>query len=197
MKTVSSDSARRQKDTAGWLKNRPVWLTAFNTPPFTYPPFGLLTVARAWKRHGLEASVRQLEIDRAGELADRAVEHDVALVGMSVTAGPPLAAAVAAGRALRKAGIPVVWGGAMPTTAPWACLSFDAADVVVVGPGEHGTEALLETLNTFRPETRDPMVMSLEPPPYEPSPVPVYPDPSLLDDPAPYLPPRPPFRGRA
>jgi len=170
----------------------PVWLVSFSSERHHYPPFGLLALANAWGRRGFDVSVRQLSTERAHALAAEARQVGVALVGLSVTAGPPLAAAVIAGRELREQGIPVVWGGAMPTTAAQTCLEFGAADVVVIGPGEQRPVQILESALAVRRHGLDPVVLRLDP--ATPAGAgPWYPDPSLLPNPARHLRPRPPF----
>lgn len=80
---------------------------------------------------------------RLAELAEGAV-----CVGMGVLTGAPIADAMAASAAVRRAcpTVPVVWGGWHPSLFPRACIEEGVADVVVVGQGERTFAELVDRL---------------------------------------------------
>lgn len=172
---------------------RTAWLAAFESPPHRYPPFGLLAVGKALSELGL--SVKVLHTDEADplELVAAVIDAEISWVGMSVTAGPTFEASVKAGRALRAAGVTVVWGGAMPTVAPEICAGFGACDLMVQGTAENDLSRLFISSS---PHEAPRIVRCVKTDTNDGS-CPIYPDPRLLSDPSAYLTPRPPFKAVA
>jgi anaerobic magnesium-protoporphyrin IX monomethyl ester cyclase len=73
-------------------------------------------------------------------------DGSVVAVGVTVMGGPQLRSAIAVSKAIREKlpTVPIIWGGAFPTTCPEAALNAPYIDYAVRGQGE---DTLLELLN--------------------------------------------------
>lgn len=76
-------------------------------------------------------------------------ERKVSAVGLSVMGGPQLRSAIAASKAIRARfpAVPIVWGGAFPTSCPEAALNVPYVDFAVRGQGEETFIRLLDCLS--------------------------------------------------
>ena len=118
-------------------------------------PLAILSLFKALEER-FDVVLLDGNVDR--EIASTAVrlisETGVEAVGISVMGGPQLRAAIAVSRAIRERAptIPIIWGGAFPTSCPDAALSSPYADFVVRGQGE---ETLSRVLDAITARERD------------------------------------------
>jgi radical SAM superfamily enzyme YgiQ (UPF0313 family) len=77
-----------------------------------------------------------------------AADTRVDAIGVTVMGGPQLRTAIAVSKAIRASApaIPIVWGGAFPTSCPEAALRVPYVDYAVRGQGEETFTALLDAL---------------------------------------------------
>jgi anaerobic magnesium-protoporphyrin IX monomethyl ester cyclase len=86
-------------------------------------------------------------------------DGSVGAVGVTVMGGPQLPSAIAVSRAIREKlpTLPIIWGGAFPTSCPEAALNAPYVDYAVRGQGEDTLVELLDALAERRNEALDPI----------------------------------------
>lgn len=104
------------------------------------PPIGLLYVATALARAGVAVDIldTHVEAEWKGKLAGYLSVNEYAWVGVSCIIGQRMRNADEVTRIVREYtdGVPVVWGGTMPTVMPREVKQAYAPDYVVEGEGE-------------------------------------------------------------
>ncbi len=169
-----------------------LWLVGFDERPFQYPPQGLLVTALAARKAGWSAQVSQFGLEEWDAFAQALERRKPSAIGLSLFAGPRLKAVIQASRMATKAGVRVVWGGALATTAPELCAGSGLADVLVIGRSEVAPEQWLTALSNAKPG-QDTVVIEGQvcalPGRFDE----FYPDPALLEEPRAFTQPRPPF----
>jgi len=86
-------------------------------------------------------------------------DGSVGAVGVTVMGGPQLPSAIAVSRAIREKlpTVPIIWGGAFPTSCPEAALNAPYVDYAVRGQGEDTLVELLDALAERHNEALDPI----------------------------------------
>lgn len=108
-------------------------------------PQGLLSVATYLKQHGHDVKITDRNIDRVS--MERLIKDFCPDVfGCSVMSNRGLRDALAISRKAKKHGLPVVWGGQMPSMQAELVLASGCVDIVSVGEGE---ETWLELTEYF------------------------------------------------
>ena len=115
-----------------------------------FNPLGLLAIGSYLKSLGHEVRLldRCVERVRFKELLAR---FQPELVGVSVMSSRGLKDAIRISRSAKKAGLFVVWGGAMPSMQPELVLRESFVDAVAIGEGEYTFRDLLEVVQGKRP----------------------------------------------
>ncbi len=108
------------------------------------PPYGLLAAAQSLRDAGHEVVLQHLFWRPGSELDLLSACSNADAVGLSVMAGPDLAAAVGASRTLEHAGHFVFWGGAYPSIVPEIALSEPSVSAVLRGEAESNLVAFCE-----------------------------------------------------
>ncbi|MCR5207679.1 MAG: B12-binding domain-containing radical SAM protein [Eubacterium sp.] len=114
-----------------------------------FNPLGLLSIGSHLKRIGHNV-----------KLVDRCVSHDnlkkliaefkPGLVGVSLMSSRGLKDAIKVSKTVHSLGIPVAWGGAMPSMQHEICLENDYVDYVMFSEGEFTFEELIEVIEGKR-----------------------------------------------
>jgi len=108
-------------------------------------PLGLLSIATCLAGHGHNVRVYDRTVERGGRAKYfKSFKPDV--VGVSAITFGSFPDAMKITARARKAGIPVVWGGQLPSLVPDIVLKDSGADFVVIGDGEFALLELLEAL---------------------------------------------------
>lgn len=112
------------------------------------PPLGVLTLAAALSKKGIDATLLDENVDPAFETKLRSeLRNDHICVGVSSMTGPQIASALRISRIIRDASpLPVVWGGVHPSLEPRATIAHDLVDMIVVGDGEETFPKLVKCL---------------------------------------------------
>ena len=110
-------------------------------------PLGLLAIASYLKRLGhavriIDCNIRRVHIKKELDV----FRPDV--VGLSVMSARGVKDAILISRTVKKSGLPVIWGGQMPSLQPEMALSCEYVDHVCVGEGELAWQDILETLKS-------------------------------------------------
>jgi len=118
-----------------------------------YPAFGIMFVADALLKAGYRVKIVHPESDRIGAIQAALKEEKPLFVGLSVMATPLLLEDIEISKALKAAGVPVVWGGIHPTMAPDTALAADYVDYILTGEVEETIVGFAEALRAGkRPE---------------------------------------------
>ncbi|MBN1937997.1 MAG: B12-binding domain-containing radical SAM protein [Candidatus Aminicenantes bacterium] len=125
-------------------------LSTYPRRPFLAPPYGLLYVASALDRAGIDVRLYHRKVLDRGQVL-RAAEEILALkpvlAGFSTISGPSLIPALAVSKIIKtRTKIPVVWGGLHATQYPEQVLASPWVDYVVVGEGEETAVELARAL---------------------------------------------------
>ncbi len=108
-------------------------------PTLLFAPYNYLTLATDLRDHGWLPMILDERIDDVGASLD-AEFHAGRLAALCLTSmmGPQLSYAIslAQGWRVRYPGVPILWGGILPTELPDLCAQHDAVDIVLRGWGE-------------------------------------------------------------
>jgi len=108
-------------------------------------PLGLLSIAACLAAHGHTVRVFDRTVERGGRGKYlRSFRPDV--VGISAITFGSFPDAMKLTARWQKAGVPVVWGGQLPSLVPDIVLKDSGADYVVIGDGEFALLELLDAL---------------------------------------------------
>jgi anaerobic magnesium-protoporphyrin IX monomethyl ester cyclase len=116
----------------------------------TVIPLGLLSIATNLKKHGHEVWI----YDRAaegGSIKKRLREIAPDVVGISSLTFGSFRDALKVSACAKKRGLPVIWGGQIPSLVPEVVLRNEAVDAVVIGDGEFAMLELLEVFENKKP----------------------------------------------
>jgi len=110
-------------------------------------PLGVLSIASFLKRKGHEVKIidRNTEKVRLNSLLD---EFNPDAVGVSVMSARGVTDAVKISKAVKTRGIPVIWGGQMPSLQPEMALTCEYVDYLSVGEGEYTWLDILNALSS-------------------------------------------------
>lgn len=119
------------------------------------PPHSLLAVAAPLHREGYRVRIIDQRTDRRWRrnLA-LALEGKPLCVGITSMVGTQIAFALDAARLVREKAtgdVPIVWGGAHPSTLPEQTLENDWVDIVCIGEGDATFPELVRTLSSHEP----------------------------------------------
>lgn len=135
-------------------------LSTYPRRPFLAPPYGILYVASALDRAGIDVRLYHRKVlDRAQvvQAASGILDSNPSLVGFSTISGPSLIPALAVSRIIKtRTRIPVVWGGLHATQFPEQVLASPWVDYVVVGEGEETVVDLVRALREENGKRFDP-----------------------------------------
>lgn len=112
-------------------------------------PLGLLSIATYLEQHGHTVKLYDRTVD-GGSLKSLLGSFSPDIAGVAAPAFKCFKDAVKVSRILRKRGIPVVWGGAIPSLIPETVLQSGVVDFVVRGEGEL---TFLDLINTLPAQT--------------------------------------------
>lgn len=118
-------------------------------PTLLFPPFNYLALATDLAEQGYEPLILdERRDDVRGRLAAEHRAGRLAAVGLTSMMGPQLSYGLAIAADLRDAcpGVPLIWGGILPTELPELCARHPAVDAVVRGWGEGRLPALVDRL---------------------------------------------------
>ncbi|HOU10290.1 MAG TPA: radical SAM protein [Clostridiales bacterium] len=108
-------------------------------------PLGLLSIATCLAEHGHTVRIFDRTVERGGRGKYlRSFAPDI--VGISAITFGSFPDAMKLTARWRKAGVPVVWGGQLPSLVPEIVLKDSGADFVVIGDGEFALLELLDAL---------------------------------------------------
>jgi len=113
-------------------------------------PLGLLSIATYLKERGYVVRMWDRDVKRI-DLQDMLADFQPDVIGISVISAFGLRDAMEMSKTLRMQGLPVVWGGAMPSTEPRMVLQEGCADYVVISEGEMTFHELLTALEKKTP----------------------------------------------
>lgn len=113
-------------------------------------PLGILSIASYVEQFGHTAKVYDREV-RRGSFTKFLQADKPDIVGVSVISGKAVKDAMKVTAAAKALGIPVVWGGLMPSCYPEFVLRESGADMVSVGEGELSWRELLDAMRENRP----------------------------------------------
>jgi len=111
----------------------------------TVIPLGLLSIATLLKENSHEVKIYDRTVQ--GVKVDKVLDDfkpDV--VGISVLTFGSFRDGIKVSKKVKKRGLPVVWGGQVPSLVPEIVLSEDSVDCLVIGDGEF---AMLDLLDAF------------------------------------------------
>jgi len=117
-------------------------------------PLAVLSLSAALEgRYGCQLLDGNVDRDFVKTAVRTIGETNVAAVGVTVMGGPQLRTAIAVSAAIRAAypSVPIVWGGAFPTSCPEAALKAPYVDYAVRGQGEETFVELLDALCAAEP----------------------------------------------
>ncbi len=109
-----------------------------------YPPFGILSIASALRKKGIEVNVFHERATPGNMKSILQRSHDSLFAGFSVLTGKTINHNLRLSRMFKVEGIPVLWGGIHPTFLPECTLRNDAVDYIIMGEGEEGICEFLE-----------------------------------------------------
>ena len=112
-------------------------------------PLGLLSIASFLKRRGHEVKIVDRNIEKV-RLRSVVREFCPDAVGVSVMSARGIKDAVQISKCVNALGIPVIWGGQMPSMQPEMALSCEYVDYVSVGEGEYVWLDILNALSAAR-----------------------------------------------
>ena len=110
-------------------------------------PLGLLAIASYLKRLGHDVRIIDCNIRRV-RVKKELDSFRPDAVGVSVMSARGVTDAIRISRVAKQGGLPVIWGGQMPSLQPEMALSCEYVDHVCVGEGELVWQDILETLQT-------------------------------------------------
>jgi radical SAM superfamily enzyme YgiQ (UPF0313 family) len=100
------------------------------------PPLGLLYLATALKKSGIESKIIHRNVREIDNIIKEVNEYKPDLIGMSVFTGYNNIKYVELSQVFKKEGYKIVWGNAHPSLLPEQVLKEDFVDFVVIGEGE-------------------------------------------------------------
>lgn len=110
-------------------------------------PLGLLSLATHLSQDGHTVEIFDRAVD-AGSIGKRLRRFQPDILGVSSLGIKSFNDALKVSAAAKKAGLPVVWGGHIPTLIPDLVLKTGMVDYVILGDGEIPFAALLNALST-------------------------------------------------
>jgi anaerobic magnesium-protoporphyrin IX monomethyl ester cyclase len=110
-------------------------------------PLGLLSIATFLKLYNHTVRIYESGISKE-KFKDVLKEFSPDIVGVSVMSGKAVDDATALSKKVKSAGIPVVWGGYLPTAMPELTLKTGCVDYISIGEGEYTWRDLLDSLET-------------------------------------------------
>ena len=113
-------------------------------------PLGLLAIATFLKRHGHEVKIVDRNTGKAN-VADVIRSFAPDAVGVSVMSARGVRDAIRISRLAKTQGVPVIWGGQMPSMQPEMALSCEFVDYVAMGEGEYVWLDILAALSRGEP----------------------------------------------
>lgn len=108
-------------------------------------PLGLLSIATYLKNHNHTVRIYESGISKE-KFKDVLKEYSPDIVGVTVMSGKAVNDAIALSKKVQSAGIPVVWGGYLPTAMPELALKTGSVDYISIGEGEYTWLDLLDSL---------------------------------------------------
>ncbi len=114
-----------------------------------FNPLGLLAIGSYLEMIGHKVKLVDRCVSRV-DIKKVVDEFKPGVVGLSLMSSRGLKDAVKVSKQIKKTGITMAWGGAMPSMQPEECLESGYADYVMMGEGEHIFEELIEYLEGKR-----------------------------------------------
>ncbi len=111
----------------------------------TVIPLGILSIATLLKNEGHEAMIYDRSV-QGGRIEKAIDSFKPDVVGISALTFGSFRDAIKVSKKVKKQGLPVVWGGQVPSLVPEIVLSEDGVDCLVIGDGEY---AMLEIVNSL------------------------------------------------
>lgn len=111
----------------------------------SYAPLGIMSIATYLNKNGHNAIIcdRYFETDK---IETTLKKHNPDIIGVSITSHSFINDAIIISKAANKMGIPVVWGGSLPSAISFEALSSGFVDYVSYNEGE---ETWLDIANAF------------------------------------------------
>lgn len=113
-------------------------------------PLGLLSIAAHLTKHGHSVRVYDRVVER-GSLKEHYDAFRPDIAGVSALGTQSFPDAIKVSKWLKKRGVPVIWGGHVPSALPDIVLKTGAVDFVAVGEGEITMLELIEALERKEP----------------------------------------------
>ena len=119
------------------------------------PPHAVLAIAAPLLKSGYRVAVidQRVEENWRRKLKDALAQNPVC-IGISTMTGTQISFALQAARLVRDHGrgaVPIIWGGAHPSSLPEQTLEHDLVDIVCIGEGEETFLELTDALSRRRP----------------------------------------------
>ncbi len=116
------------------------------------PPISIVTLGSYLEQNGIEAILLDTHLEENYEMAIKKLlqDNDICLIGITTLIGKFISNAQETSNYIKSImpKLPIVWGGALTSTLPEACLKESKADYIVLFNGEEPLRLLVEAITS-------------------------------------------------